>query len=361
MVGRLRRSLGTLRHFAATGAPPRMAFAQLVACLKDCVAFETAQLVLFDEAYRVTDILATRAPPRKAAARFVERWLNRDERRFYPTHYELQVGRDHPVFRVSDFTPGFQDTELYDEVLKSISHCWILGVSLKDGARPIGNLALGRPFDAPDFTEADMAAMRLARPFIIQAVSRTAALDEGWDGVADRTAVVVADGEGRIHRASRYAGYLLRGATDTPLADAVKADDRGWAQTTLRRLADQLRARPESGRTGPAVLETVTPQGRFILRAYALDDASDESWFVAQVERQVPLAVKLFGSPLFRDLSAREQTVCRLVVTGRSQTGIADDLDIAPSTVVTHVRNLYDRVGVRSRQELASAMLAPGL
>lgn len=51
-------------------------------------------------------------------------------------------------------------------------------------------------------------------------------------------------------------------------------------------------------------------------------------------------------------LSARESEVAELLLSGRNVPAIADMLTISQSTVQTHVKHIYEKVGVRTRQEL---------
>ena len=59
-------------------------------------------------------------------------------------------------------------------------------------------------------------------------------------------------------------------------------------------------------------------------------------------------------------LSERELDVVRKVVEGRSNDEIATDLQIAPKTVESHLRRIFERVGVASRTELATRALREG-
>lgn len=51
-------------------------------------------------------------------------------------------------------------------------------------------------------------------------------------------------------------------------------------------------------------------------------------------------------------LSPRESEVLALLLAGRSGVYIADELGLSPSTVKTHVRHVYEKLGVSSKQQL---------
>lgn len=59
------------------------------------------------------------------------------------------------------------------------------------------------------------------------------------------------------------------------------------------------------------------------------------------------------------DLTPREAEVLALLAQGRSQTFISDELTLAPSTVKTHMKRIYQKLGVRSKQELISLTRQP--
>ncbi len=56
------------------------------------------------------------------------------------------------------------------------------------------------------------------------------------------------------------------------------------------------------------------------------------------------------------NLTSREKDVLELLLKGRSQTFIADELVLAPSTIKTHIKHIYQKVGVSDKQELISVV-----
>ena len=60
------------------------------------------------------------------------------------------------------------------------------------------------------------------------------------------------------------------------------------------------------------------------------------------------------GGPLTA-LTAREREIAELVAAGRTNREVAEQLVLSARTIEAHLRNIYGKLGVRSRVELARA------
>jgi DNA-binding CsgD family transcriptional regulator len=58
-------------------------------------------------------------------------------------------------------------------------------------------------------------------------------------------------------------------------------------------------------------------------------------------------------------LSPRERAIARLICNGRSDKEIAQELDVAFSTVRTHLSRIFEKLNVHNRTQLAKRLLGP--
>ena len=59
------------------------------------------------------------------------------------------------------------------------------------------------------------------------------------------------------------------------------------------------------------------------------------------------------------NLTASELAVARLVSTGRSNREVAGELYVSVKAVEFHLGHVYDKIGIRSRKDLAARLAAP--
>lgn len=103
-------------------------------------------------------------------------------------------------------------------------------------------------------------------------------------------------------------------------------------------------------------------------QGYLLKDVTKDEFIVAirkvaRGEYYLPQAVaaRLAQRVPSGDLSQREMEVLRLIVRGRSNKEIADDLHLSESTVKNHVNGLLSKLHVKDRTQAVTTALRRGL
>lgn len=103
------------------------------------------------------------------------------------------------------------------------------------------------------------------------------------------------------------------------------------------------RSKAQPGEFGGAFGERLSAQAEATPTAPA---ATPTSWDL--LAQQCDRASQAF------DLSQREREVLSLIMQGRNVPAVAEELVVSRNTVQTHVRHIYERFGVHSRQELVA-------
>ena len=136
---------------------------------------------------------------------------------------------------------------------------------------------------------------------------------------------------------------MLLGDCGRPLALASASEDRGavlaWGGAWRRR-----RRQP-----GPGV--GYKHRDRCQLGRSPGSEPAQKTWSQAAYHVGRPSLDSVLGS-----LTTTERAVEQLAVDGRTDKEIADKLFISPHTVHTHLRHLYEKLGVKSRWALSKAL-----
>lgn len=79
-----------------------------------------------------------------------------------------------------------------------------------------------------------------------------------------------------------------------------------------------------------------------------------------QTPEQNPDKIAVQNAAAFFHLSQREQEIAEMIISGKDNSEIEKTLFIAPSTLKTHMRNMYSKCEVHNKQDLISSILAHG-
>jgi DNA-binding CsgD family transcriptional regulator len=262
----------------------------------------------------------------------------------------------------------FARTEAYNEVIRPMGG--FHGLHLRsNGADEAVLLSLCRPEGAEGFGPEDAAALRMIAPHIQTAVvlqQRLQTLELRHASLArliDRleAGVILVDGAGRP--------VLLNSRAETIVsqADGIVVDTGGLAAATptaTRQLrdaiaaADRLPALPQRlrlerpSRRAPLLL-TVLPVWRLDIE---LPGVTAARVAIMISEADVPPPVNRVAFADTYRLTTRESEVVALIADGHDAQAIASRLGIGTATVRYHVKNLFEKTGVRSQAALLALL-----
>ena len=209
-----------------------------------------------------------------------------------------------------------------------------------------GTITLYREPGAAMFSEQEIAFMRAIGPSVGQGVRRALLVGEARDPEGpEAPGLLVLTPDLEIESATpgtqRWIDDLPQSSFGGELPPAVI----GVAGAALR---------TAEGRDAPgevALARVLTDSGRWVVLHGATLVGSGRPRVAVIVEpahpaRIAPLLMQAYG------LTDREQEITTLVLQGQSTTGIADRLVVSPHTVQEHLKNIFEKTGVRSRRDL---------
>jgi len=211
------------------------------------------------------------------------------------------------------------------------------------GAVHIARRAASGPFEQRDVDALAAAAGAIARG--IRASLRFDAARRGT-GV-DAPGLVVLGPQDDVELITPPARELL--ASLRPDGPAY-ADDA--MATPVLALASFVRGAPDAGHGGSNVVTVPGSDGWITLHASLPGPPGDGRIAVvlerAGGARSATVRLEAFGA------TAREREVATLLARGLSRAELAEALVLSPHTVEDHVKSLYEKLGVASRQELVA-------
>jgi len=352
-------AMTAIAQMACLGVPGESVVDDLLLVLRDAVGFDVSSYAVLDHNAHLRDFHVSSSVPQQVASTYVRQWYRQRENEHYASAVRPAMSQGHyDCIRMSDVMPRLRHTAYFDELMRPAGLAHGARAMLRDGDVALGMMSLARSQGHRDFTVNDMALLREAIPHLSHAMARKeiAAMEPVTDE-ATESALVLVDKMGRIQQASGAAWQLLARAAGR--AHVPGNLTLGWAQPWLAALVVRMEALLLGQARLPPVLVERNRYGTFHLRGYVLEAGGGAmaGLYGVQIERRVPLAQRLFTSPIFRDLTARERDVCLHLVQGTPVADIAKAMDVKVSTVVTHTRNIYHRLAIHSRTQLAAALL----
>ncbi|KAF5997570.1 helix-turn-helix transcriptional regulator [Streptomyces sp. WAC00263] len=257
--------------------------------------------------------------------------------------------RSGKVSLLSRSTDGrLDESKYYREILRPLGLTDELRILLRHGPRTWGLLVLCRDAHTRPFSAAELAVAEAVSVPACAALRRSLLLSGVDCGpLPDAPGWVVLDGDLGIRSMSPTAQHWLDQLQEQ------HAPGRGEGGPYLLR-ALAVQARGEQAGAG-AHVRAPTGSGRWIsLRAWPLEQDGEPAVVVSvgptEPAELTALVLDVYG------LSPRAREIAQHVLLGRSTSEIARHLGVSEYTVQDHLKQVFGKVGVRSRRELVSEL-----
>ena len=209
------------------------------------------------------------------------------------------------------------------------------------------------------FNSRDARMLSAIAGFVAHGLTCATVVEDGFAESDDR-ALFLADHDGVVRHADGQAQHLLMMALNPCISPATHSRGLREAIPEVAELCRRLSATARGWLDQPPpALRLPTRWGEFVLRAYwfgPTDGAEQTRLIGITIERRVPRAVAMFRKLEDLPLTSREKQLCLLLARDQPGRDLADAMGLASSTVTTHKRRIYAKLGVHSRAGLIAAL-----
>lgn len=209
-----------------------------------------------------------------------------------------------------------------------------------------GALALYREPRAPMFTREEKGFVQSVAPVLAEGARAALLLGQARQpDFADSPGLLILDHNGDVESTTPGVAHWL---SELPDGDP----DAGRLPSSVLALAGRTRRAAEHPRGGDiTVARVLSRSGAWVVLHGACLDSTGHRRIAIIIEpaapgRLYPLLMSAYG------LTEREKDITRMVLQGASTSEIATELVLSAYTVQQHLKNIFDKTGVRSRRDL---------
>lgn len=265
-----------------------------------------------------------------------------------PNTFADLAGRRVPVGILAQATRGKPErTARYRDLLEPSGIPHELRAAFVRRGRVWGAVHVARRESSGAFTQRDADVLAQVIPAIAEGIRGSLRFDAARRvGGAEAPGLVVIDGAGEVELITPPA---------LPMLIAIGTDgldpEKGELPSGVQALAAFARNQDGPMADGGNVVTVPGRDGLVTLHCSKPDPAEDRVAIVIEAARGPRAATVRLEA---HGATAREREVATLIARGLSNPEIAEALVLSPHTVHDHVKSLYEKLGVASRQELVA-------
>lgn len=352
-----------IRQLCRLGIDSKSMIARLLELLHQKIPSGGGIFVWFDEDRNVIDLYDDRPLAYTLLPLYLSEFLGAAEREVFngwaeTSHHKRTVFVD-SFFKVDLET--LEKSALYKKILEPLGSYWVLHKPLWKNGDCLGVLQLQRSKGEPPFTAREAAELDAVGVLVADALTERMS---GFDAFADRytsDACFVVDAHLEIQHYSSQAPELMNQAISSQEMENKSALAGLRLPPAVEALCRAVQARVRDGQPAPESISIVNAWGKFGIVAKPMisgEGEVDERVIVIEVRRKTPIKLVLMNQLDKVDLTDRQHEVCLRICLGQSYSEIAGALGIRESTVISHKKEIFGKLGVGSKHELTDKVLS---
>jgi DNA-binding CsgD family transcriptional regulator len=350
------RDVAFIRKLCGLGVPAQALVPSLLPALRGLIPSHSAGVFWVDERGEMSGLYAERMLPPEAMDVYDKQHYQKARDGFAPAFRARAADKD-PV-SCRSFTRAEQETEYFQDVMRPLDAYHVMYGILHNGTRPFAQISFYRGRSDRPFDRDNCETLRGLLRYVASGLAQAPSLRDSQDPsvmVEEHLGIVTA--QGSILSAPEGWHRLLRLAALSEVSPRQALRENALVEDFLRRICAE--AVDQRGTTAPCSADVDSAWGRFSVRAFRLPDAKGRraDQFGLLIRREEPQSLSLVRGTAISELSAQQREVALLLARGMSNREIAEELGLSFNTASYHVKQVFVRLDVNDRDEVASKLL----
>jgi DNA-binding CsgD family transcriptional regulator len=352
------RDVSFIRKLCGLGLPAQTLVQSLLPELRKLIPSHSAGVFWVDAQGEMSDLYAERMLPPDAMAAYYERHYAVKSESFADA-FRLRAKNPDPV-TFHSFSRAEQSSNYFQDVMRHLDAYHVLYGVVKEGPRPLAQISFYRGRDDKAFDKEAADTLRcIGRYLAIGLDVRTSPPRSEDAALVVEEDMGIVGMSGDIINAPETWHRLLRLAALLEVSPRHAVKEHAAIELFARRVCEALLPHAQGKTPAPRELIHDTGWGRFVIRAFRLADPrgrrADQAALL--IRREEPLSLSLVRGTGVAELSPQQREVALLIVDGKSNREIADELGLSFNTASSHVKQVYARLEVNERTAVARKLL----
>ncbi|MFL9913396.1 helix-turn-helix transcriptional regulator [Paraburkholderia sp. RL17-337-BIB-A] len=345
---------GHVRRLCSLGAEPHIVIPHVVETVRTLVGADWGMFFYADEHYALSEMYSQNEAIYAIMPLYMSEVHNTETQAdAVGVDFTTAMRRGRGYENTARNDAALLKSTMYNELYRPMYIRHSLEMTAFDGKRGWGSMTLKRMPNNRPFSERDLADIRPLSRHIAHALACPKAryLNHTENG---RSSVIVIDETGKIVLENGVGVRMLALASGEPVTYVRHARLPDW----LTPLVANFNGIWRGGAAAPPTHERCNAAGRFTFKAYRFDHAdamTDHTLIAIYAEHFAPLALEIETRGFQLGLSERQRQLCTYLLFERPHGDIAQLMGIRESTVIDHVRKIYEKLDVHSVAQLKAA------